>query len=333
VRKCETAPYDIRSKDGRLLIGKGVKLSATARNQLKNQGGWYIDAKPPFPVDNAALKPYVRDYERMLRRFSDIYKQANMGKLPIGSLKLLVDCVIKNNQSLPLYAMTGSLHGFECFTPSHSLNVAAICAVLGCALKLSEFERRELILAGLLHDIGKSQVPVKILLAKRKLTPYEFTIVQKHPDTGADIAAKHYDSNIVDAVRYHHVKAESGYPYDVEYGSLPDMAKWIGTVDSYESLTADRPYRQKTDPFKALRILCEEGVANSDFHFIQSFSEIFSKLYTGCVVTLSNGNFGVIRAVTEQNGVYTPLVEMSCGNVLAPSDDVEVRDFIGIAQT
>lgn len=63
----------------------------------------------------------------------------------------------------------------------HSLNVALLNGIMGQWLGLDETDVRNLILTGVLHDIGKTKIPEEILNAPRKLTQEEFEIMKRHP--------------------------------------------------------------------------------------------------------------------------------------------------------
>jgi hypothetical protein len=326
------APYDIRDEKGRLLVAAGTELTDTLLRRLNGRNDWHIDASPPFKLDGVRLSRYRRDYETALERFSTLYREcAGSGRFPSPGLRPLAEFMAGFNQAVPQYAMMGG-HGLNYYTQSHSINVAAICALTGGCLKLTKPERDDLIVSGLLHDIGKVRVPDEILLAPRKLTPDEFAVVQAHPVTGAEMLDGFYSREIVNAVKYHHVRIGKGYPGGVEYADLPDLVKWVGTADVIEALTAQRPYRPGMDPYSAMRVLYEEGAVSSDFHITRTFSDIFSRLYIGAAVTLTNGDFGVIREISESGGIYTPLIEVSGGKILTPSACVGIREILGMTQ-
>jgi HD-GYP domain-containing protein (c-di-GMP phosphodiesterase class II) len=115
-------------------------------------------------------------------------------------------------------------------------------------------------LAALFHDIGKTEIPIEILSAPRKLTDYEFQVIQSHPQLGAEILQAN-DSSVHTAIPgalEHHEKVDgSGYPVNLK--TISEIGQILAVVDSYEALTNDdRLYRSALEPIDALEILKKE---------------------------------------------------------------------------
>jgi putative nucleotidyltransferase with HDIG domain len=96
----------------------------------------------------------------------------------------------------------------------HTERVSQYCYAIADALRLSEKEKAEIRLAGLLHDIGKITVPTDLLRKPGKLTDEEFDIIRRHPETGYQIL-KSVDEYITISryVLHHHERWDgAGYP-------------------------------------------------------------------------------------------------------------------------
>ena len=110
---------------------------------------------------------------------------------------MLENCesLFKSKTSLELLDMLANMKNLEDPTYSHSLNVALIARSLGKWLKFSREDLNVLTLAGLLHDIGKTQIPEEILNKPGKLTDEEYEIMKTHPLVGKKILNnKKFDS-------------------------------------------------------------------------------------------------------------------------------------------
>ena len=146
------------------------------------------------------------------------------------------------------------------YTYQHSVDVAAVGALLGARVGLSRAELRELVLGCLLHDIGKTFIDVAILDKPGRLTPEEFAEVAKHPKLGFELVRRLPLASILPAhVAYQHHERQdgAGYPrqlvgrnrirrdpddrYDPRRMLL--LAEVAAVADVYSALTADRPYR------------------------------------------------------------------------------------------
>jgi putative nucleotidyltransferase with HDIG domain len=146
------------------------------------------------------------------------------------------------------------------FTYRHSWNVAHYATVIGDALGVDVIERRDLLRAGLLHDIGKLGVSNRILDKPAALTDAERTEVRKHPVWTAQIldrvpAFRHF----AHAAAHHHERMDgAGYPWGIPAARLDTMARVLAASDVYEALTADRPYRAGMSAAQAIGIMVRD---------------------------------------------------------------------------
>ncbi|MGB3082695.1 MAG: HD domain-containing phosphohydrolase, partial [Candidatus Omnitrophota bacterium] len=102
--------------------------------------------------------------------------------------------------------------------------------------------------AGLLHDVGKIGVPDSILNKKSQLTKEEYERVKEHSVTGAAILYPISElGDIAKEVRAHHERYDgTGYPDGLRGESIPFISRIIAVADTYDAITSDRPYRQKS---------------------------------------------------------------------------------------
>jgi putative two-component system response regulator len=110
------------------------------------------------------------------------------------------------------------------------------------------------------HDIGKVAVPDSVLLKRGPLTPEERKLIEQHTLVGERICAplKSF-RNVLPIIRSHHEKLDgSGYPDGLRGEQIPLPARILQTVDVYDALTTDRPYRAALTPDRALDIMREE---------------------------------------------------------------------------
>ena len=131
-------------------------------------------------------------------------------------------------------------------TPGFSLQVMKHCVALAEELRLSEAEKGDVQIAGLLHDIGKLGVPEAILTKRGALTEEEVRLVRSHPALGYTIVQKspHLQS-MLPGILYHHERWNgSGYPNGLAGDAIPMIARLISVVDAFHAMTVDRPHKQ-----------------------------------------------------------------------------------------
>jgi len=209
-----------------------------------------------------------------------------------------VDKVLENSDAMLL--LTQLKHKDE-YTAQHSLNVCILAILLGRELEFSSEELNNIGLCALLHDIGKTKIPLEILNKPGKLEGDELEIMRKHPEFGRDIlmAAHNIDQDAVDVAYGHHENpAGTGYPRGVDKGELSSFAKIVAVVDAYDAITSDRVYQQGKSHLKALDILVKGMNTEFEAHFVIQFINCIGFYPQGNLVELSNGEIGI---VAEQN--------------------------------
>jgi HD-GYP domain-containing protein (c-di-GMP phosphodiesterase class II) len=130
-------------------------------------------------------------------------------------------------------------------TAEHSNRLAADCRRVGDELGLAADEIVELELVAILHDIGKLAVPAAILDLARPLNSRERAVVRAHTIRGAEILAEIAGlAHLAPFVRASHERWDgTGYPDRLFGDQIPLAARIVFTVDAFDAMTNDRPYR------------------------------------------------------------------------------------------
>jgi len=176
----------------------------------------------------------------------------------LNQLNETMDVLVAGYSKKPsLLRVLASMASKDYSTSIHSVNVMAL--VLGYCFysRLPLENTKNLGLTALLHDVGKTEVPGKILRAPRKLDSEEFSLMKAHTIIGYDILNRHgdFDHTIALGALEHHEKMDgSGYPRGITHPS--ESSQLLCIIDCYEALTnEDRPYRRANKPFDALTII------------------------------------------------------------------------------
>jgi HD-GYP domain-containing protein (c-di-GMP phosphodiesterase class II) len=131
-------------------------------------------------------------------------------------------------------------------TADHSNRLAVDCRYVGDELGLTADVLFELELVAILHDIGKLAVPAAILDLARPLNTRERAVVRSHTIRGAEILAEIAGlRHLAPLVRASHERWDGrGYPDQLRGEQIPTAARIVFTVDAYDAMTNDRPYRR-----------------------------------------------------------------------------------------
>ncbi|HYO44087.1 MAG TPA: HD-GYP domain-containing protein [Candidatus Limnocylindrales bacterium] len=130
-------------------------------------------------------------------------------------------------------------------TSKHSWRVKEIAGDIGRVLRLGESDLEALEWGGLLHDVGKIGVPDAVLLKQDRLNKEERAMMNSHPVLGSQIiqgVARLAPE--LPIIRHHHEWYNgSGYPDRLIGDEIPLLARILHVADSFEAMTAARPYR------------------------------------------------------------------------------------------
>jgi putative nucleotidyltransferase with HDIG domain len=159
-----------------------------------------------------------------------------------------------------------SLREFDEYTTTHSLNVSVLTMALAEAMGMSARDVRAFGVAGLLHDLGKTRIPLEILNKPGKLSDEERAVMQSHTVEGAKlILTSDRQLDLAAAVAYeHHIMLNGGgYPNRHIRRNCHCASALVHVCDVYDALRTHRPYRGAWEPDKVLKYI-EDG-AGSDF--------------------------------------------------------------------
>lgn len=132
-----------------------------------------------------------------------------------------------------------------------------------------------LLIASVIHDLGKIGIPDSILLKPDKLTPDEFDTMKKHCSLGAELLSGSESLMVQMAERIalsHHEKWDgTGYPNNLKGKEIPIEARIVAIADVFDALTSERPYKDEWPIQDAVELLQKE----KGFHFDPELVDLF----------------------------------------------------------
>lgn len=157
-----------------------------------------------------------------------------------------------------LDALVTAVDNKDRYTRRHSEDVLLYAVMMAEQMTLPEDERASLMVAALVHDVGKIGVPDRVLRTPGRLSASEYELMKQHPAMGAImVSAVPELRHTLDAVRHHHERWDGGgYPSGLHGEDIPLAARILAVADAFSAMTTDRPYRvslPKTEALKRLR--------------------------------------------------------------------------------
>lgn len=147
------------------------------------------------------------------------------------------------------------------YTERHSRGVSRLARHLAERLGLAPVSCEKIEVAGLLHDIGKLQIPDEIIEGPNALTAHEFDIMKSH-SYGTLQVLKRLPAveELARWASFHHETPDGhGYPFHIGGEALPLEARIINVADIFQALAQERPYRKPMAPAEIMAILQERA--------------------------------------------------------------------------
>jgi len=156
-----------------------------------------------------------------------------------------------------LFTLARIVEGRDPSTHGHCERISSVSARLGKYLGLDSEQVSALRLAGVVHDIGKINIPDAVLLKPGPLTSVEWSLMRQHPDMGERICAPLKSFRLaLPIIRHHHEKQDgSGYPDGLRGSAIPLTACVLQVVDIFDALTSVRPYKAAMSHAEAIRTM------------------------------------------------------------------------------
>jgi diguanylate cyclase (GGDEF)-like protein/putative nucleotidyltransferase with HDIG domain len=179
----------------------------------------------------------------------------------------------KRNGLGAVYALVSVVESRDPYVYGHSRKVNIYAVALAEAIGLSPDDVSKVSTAALLHDIGKIGVPDKVLNKKGKLNEKNWEEIKAHPRLGANIVSN--IPNLVpcaSSILHHHERWDGGgYPDGLKGEEIPIESRILAIADTFEAMTAVRPYRPAFSREEVIKELREGAGSKFDPNLVEVF--------------------------------------------------------------
>jgi putative nucleotidyltransferase with HDIG domain len=209
-----------------------------------------------------------------------------------------VDSILRNQDAaLWLTRMQAKDAG----TAQHSMNVSALSIIMAKAMGLNNSEMEDVGVCGMLHDVGKTRVPLQLIEKTASLNPAETAEMQRHTIYGRDIllSTQSVMAGAADVAYSHHERPDGlGFPQGLVDDQIPVYSKIIAIAETYDNMTTAQPYRAALSPSLALQELYQLRGKQFDEELVLLFIDSVGIFPPGSIVEMVNKEVGIVLANT-----------------------------------
>lgn len=179
-----------------------------------------------------------------------------------------------------ILALSTYLEERDQYTSGHSRRVAGYAAAIASELGLSSENVETVHRAGLIHDLGKIDVPDAVLRKPGFLNESERAVMRTHTDRAVELGQK-----LVALKRglpfhlaaYHHENYDGTGYYKLAGDKIPLVSRMLAVADTFDAMTSDRPYRKGMDDSEAILRLKKAAGTQLDPALVTAFLKVYDK--------------------------------------------------------
>jgi len=266
------------------------------------------------------VKEAVRLKHEASQSIESSMDKARNGKVTIGKLQENVNAILSESSAEAMSAVMNLKESDQ--TYDHCIDVGALFETvygkivetkgIPCAFKL----KSQPMLAGFLHDFGKSKIPKDVLesTARYGIHSQEMKLLRSHPLYGAVLLSDlDMPSAAINMTHFHHVKQDidmpNSYPEGVQWSDVSYETRLLSILDVYQALTGRRKYKRSWSAPSTMRYLDALAGIEYDLEVWEDFLAALGIYPMGSLVQLNDGSLGFVMSIPE-NGkdLERPLV-------------------------
>jgi putative nucleotidyltransferase with HDIG domain len=208
----------------------------------------------------------------------------------------MVDSIITESDVV-LHAISGNSSKEETYV--HSLNVTVLALMLAKSLNMTAEDARVLGMAAIFHDIGKAEIPDRVLLKTDPLTRAEQSLVEQHCESGARLALQSgLSERVTGIILQHHEHVDgSGYPRRLKETQINSLARLLAIVNTYDNLCNPVNLAGAMTPYETLAHMFSTQRKRFDSDILKLLIKSLGIYPPGSIVVLSNNNYGIVMSV------------------------------------
>jgi putative nucleotidyltransferase with HDIG domain len=244
-----------------------------------------------------------------------------------ASAEVLIDQMLTSilaHKDIAIHLMNDKTVGEDLYF--HALNVSVLAMLLGREVGLPAEDIRQLGIGCIFHDVGKIDIPDRVLQKSAPYSRAERNLIEQHCAYGEPIGQRlGLSVKAMDILRQHHEHCDgSGYPAHLKGPQIAPLARLVAIVNEYDNLCNQPNPADSLSPHEALSHLFTQQRGQFDTMPLNLFIRCMGIYPPGTVVQLSDGTLGMVVSVNASQPlrpwvlIYDPAV---------PKDEATILDL------
>lgn len=272
---------------------------------------------------------FIKEYESVVQEARSIFAEAGKsGQIPLESTETMVQdklAPLSKNSGVIDYVYDLNHRASDIY--NHSLRVSILAGVIAKWMHFDHAKISDIILAGFLHDIGKTKFPQRLLDKNvNTLQGADYEAYIQHTVDGHHILnnVPGLSEGVKLAAMQHHERMDgSGFPFNCNGADIHEYARIIMIADLYDNITTEREGYIKQTPFAAIAQLTTSMFTSLDPTVCVPVLTHIKDAFLGSRVTLNNGEKGTIAAYPNDFAAH-PIISISNDEILNLNEHPEL---------
>ncbi|WP_313992746.1 HD domain-containing phosphohydrolase [uncultured Selenomonas sp.] len=272
---------------------------------------------------------FIKQYEDVVGTAQSIFDEAKKtGHVPVAETKEMVQADL-----LPLSRRSGTIDYLNEINHlasdiyNHSLRVSILAGAFAKWMKLDREMAKDIVMAGFLHDVGKSKFDPRLLEKNiETLEGEDYERYIQHTVDGAQIlnnVAGLTEGVRLAALQHHERMDGSGFPFNIQGEDIHLYARIIAVADLYDNITIEREGYPRRTPFDAVAEIARQMYTGLDPQVCMPVLTNIKNAFLGSRVLLSNHREGTITAYPH-GVVPLPIVTLSDDEVIDLNEEKKI---------
>lgn len=325
------APAELPGEaDAAQAIPSALEAKRAMRDRIRVQRDSAARVEAAF-IDSART---IRDVEK------NLFNEPVECMRKAGDLVARIADSILSAPELAIHVMGDKTGGEELYV--HALNVATLSMMMARELGLPQEVVGALGMGALLHDVGRREIPDRILLKVEPLTQAERHLYEMHCQYGVELGKRlKLPPPVLDIIGQHHEMHDgSGYPGGLKGEAIGLLSRIVAIANHYDNLCNPVGLADALTPNEALSTMFARLRSKFDPKLLQIFIRCLGVYPPGTIVQLSNGATAMVATVNTARPMK-PMIIIYDANIpreeaiivdLAREDDLSIAKPIRPAQ-